>query len=166
MGGLNIQLKEKIGGDMSKKISMWLGIPVLAALLLSSCEQSPAATDVPSQPQPTQEVSAPEPSEVASSGESTALMLATTTSTDDSGLLGYLLPMFEEEVGVQVDVIAVGTGQALTLGEDGNADVLLVHSRAREDEFMAAGHGVRREDVMYNDFIILGPESDQPGSRA
>jgi tungstate transport system substrate-binding protein len=62
-----------------------------------------------------------------------------------------------------VEVIAVGTGQALTLGEDGNADVLLVHARAREDEFMAAGHGIRREEVMYNDFVILGPDSDPAG---
>jgi tungstate transport system substrate-binding protein len=91
------------------------------------------------------------------------LILATTTSTQDSGLLDVILPDFEEQVGVDVDVIAVGTGQALQLGEDGNADVLLVHARAREDEFMDAGHGVRREDVMYNDFVILGPADDPAG---
>jgi tungstate transport system substrate-binding protein len=136
---------------------------MVTALILSSCAQAPAATDVPSQPEPTQEVSEPEPTEETSSGDSKVLILATTTSTDDSGLLAYLLPMFEEEFGVRVDVIAVGTGQALTLGEEGNADVLLVHARAKEDEFMAAGHGVRREDVMYNDFIIVGPESDPAG---
>ncbi|MBN1667654.1 MAG: substrate-binding domain-containing protein [Anaerolineales bacterium] len=104
----------------------------------------------------------PVPTEVAAPGgqSSNALILATTTSTDDSGLLKYILPDFEQEFGVKVDVIAVGTGQALTLGQDGNADVLLVHARSREDEFMAAGHGVRREDVMYNDFIIIGPKSD------
>ncbi len=90
-------------------------------------------------------------------------MLATTTSTQDSGLLDYLLPDFEKEAGVKVDVIAVGTGQAIKLGEDGNADVLLVHARAQEDAFMAAGNGTRREDVMYNDFIIVGPESDPAG---
>jgi tungstate transport system substrate-binding protein len=73
------------------------------------------------------------------------------------------LPLFKEETGIQVDVIAVGTGQALTLGKDGNADVLLVHARAKEDEFMEAGDGVRREDVMYNDFVIAGPESDPAG---
>ena len=93
------------------------------------------------------------------------LILATTTSTEDSGLLEYLLPDFEKEYQVTVDVIAVGTGQAIQLGDDGNADVLLVHARAREDEFMAAGHGVRREDVMYNDFVIVGPESDPAGLR-
>jgi tungstate transport system substrate-binding protein len=91
------------------------------------------------------------------------MILATTTSTEDSGLLSVILPDFREEFNVDVDVIAVGTGQALTLGQDGNADVLLVHARAREDEFMAAEHGVRREDVMYNDFVIIGPESDPAG---
>jgi len=88
------------------------------------------------------------------------LILATTTSTEDSGLLDYLLPDFENIYHVSVDVVSVGTGQALQLGEDGNADVVLVHARAREDEFMQAGHGVRREDVMYNDFVIVGPASD------
>ncbi len=91
------------------------------------------------------------------------LILATTTSTQDSGLLDYLLPDFEKEFNTQVDVIAVGTGQALQLGKEGNADVLLVHTRAQEDAFMEAGDGVRREDVMYNDFVILGPESDPAG---
>jgi tungstate transport system substrate-binding protein len=93
------------------------------------------------------------------------LILATTTSTENSGLLGYLLPVLEQEQGIEVDVIAVGTGQALKLGEDGDADVLLVHARAREDAFMEAGHGVRREDVMYNDFVIVGPASDPAGIR-
>ena len=88
------------------------------------------------------------------------LLLATTTSTRDSGLLEFLLPDFEKQYGVFVDVVAVGTGQAIKLGEDGNADVLLVHARAKEDDFMAAGHGVRREDVMYNDFVLVGPAGD------
>jgi tungstate transport system substrate-binding protein len=94
-----------------------------------------------------------------------ALILATTTSTENAGLLAEILPLFEAETGIPVDVIAVGTGQALKLGEDGNADVLLVHARAREDAFMEAGHGSRREDVMYNDFVILGPGSDPAGIR-
>lgn len=88
------------------------------------------------------------------------LILATTTSTQDSGLLDYLLPMFEDEFKTHVDVIAVGTDQALQIGKDGNADVLLIHARSHEDAFMAAGDGSRREDVMYNDFVIVGPESD------
>ncbi len=100
---------------------------------------------------------------VACTPQEKKITLATTTSTQDSGLLDYLLPKFTDETGVNVEVIAVGTGQALQLGKDGNADVLLVHSRAKEDEFMTAGDGVRREDVMYNDFVIVGPESDPAG---
>jgi tungstate transport system substrate-binding protein len=93
------------------------------------------------------------------------MILATTTSTENSGLLAEILPVFEEEYNVTVEVVAVGTGQALALGEDGNADVLLVHARALEDAFMEAGHGSRREDVMYNDFVILGPSADPAGIR-
>jgi tungstate transport system substrate-binding protein len=104
-----------------------------------------------------------QPIQAPAAPEAEKLILATTTSTQDSGLLDVILPDFEQQSGVDVDVIAVGTGQAMTLGEDGNADVLLVHARAREDEFMAAGHGVRREDVMYNDFVIVGPASDPAG---
>jgi tungstate transport system substrate-binding protein len=99
----------------------------------------------------------------APAGDAQKLILATTTSTEDSGLLDVILPVFEEEAGVDVEVIAVGTGQALQLGMDGNADVLLVHARAREDAFMDEGHGVRREDVMYNDFVIVGPADDPAG---
>lgn len=102
----------------------------------------------------------PAPEEPAEPAEEMHLILATTTSTDDSGLLDFILPDFEAKTGIQVDVVAVGTGQALALGEAGDADVLLVHARAREDAFMEAGHGVRREDVMYNDFVIVGPTED------
>lgn len=97
--------------------------------------------------------------------ETQNIILATTTSTENSGLLAEILPVFEEEFNATVEVVAVGTGQALALGEDGNADVLLVHARDREDAFMAAGHGVRREDVMYNDFVLLGPSADPAGIR-
>ena len=97
--------------------------------------------------------------------EPQTLILATTTSTENSGLLAYLVPDFEMGYNAQVDVIAVGTGQALKLGEDGNADVLMVHARALEDAFMEAGHGVRREDLMYNDFVIVGPADDPAGLR-
>jgi tungstate transport system substrate-binding protein len=93
------------------------------------------------------------------------LRLATTTSTYDSGLLDAILPDFEEHYNAQVDVIAVGTGQAITLGESGDVDVILVHARAREDAFVEAGHGTERSDVMYNDFIIVGPSSDPAGIR-
>lgn len=91
------------------------------------------------------------------------LILATTTSTYDSGLLDFILPDFETKHDATVDVVSVGTGQALKLGEDGNADVLLVHARSREDAFMAAGHGIRREDVMANDFVLIGPAADPAG---
>jgi tungstate transport system substrate-binding protein len=101
----------------------------------------------------------------AESNRGKSFILATTTSTENSGLLGFILPMFEEEYGISAEVVAVGTGQALQLGEDGNADVLLVHARAREDAFMEAGHGSRREDVMYNDFVIIGPADDPAGIR-
>lgn len=109
---------------------------------------------------------APLTAEAPAAGDATTsdkLILATTTSTQDSGLLDVILPLFEAEAGVDVEVIAVGTGQALKLGEDGNADVLLVHARKQEDAFMEAGHGVRREDVMYNDFVIVGPADDSVG---
>jgi tungstate transport system substrate-binding protein len=86
--------------------------------------------------------------------------LATTTSTEASGLLGVIVPAFEKATGVRVRVISVGTGQALKLGERGDVDVVLVHSRPDEDNFMARGFGSVRYDVMYNDFIIVGPPND------
>jgi tungstate transport system substrate-binding protein len=92
--------------------------------------------------------------------------LATTTSTEQSGLLDSLLPVFEKETGFHVDVIAVGTGASLKIGEKGDCDVVLVHARALEDAFMAAGFGAERRDVMYNDFIVLGPASDPAGVAA
>lgn len=97
------------------------------------------------------------------SSEPEVLRLATTTSTADSGLLEAILPDFEEAHNARVDVVAVGTGQAIALGEAGDADVILVHARAREDEFIAAGHGTERYDVMYNDFVLVGPAEDPAG---
>jgi tungstate transport system substrate-binding protein len=91
------------------------------------------------------------------------LRVATTTSTENSGLLRAILPQFEAKHHVQVHVIAVGTGKALKLGENGDADVLLVHAPAAELAFMAAGHGVDRRKVMHNDFILVGPSSDPAG---
>ena len=89
--------------------------------------------------------------------------LATTTSTDNSGLLNALLPKFTEATGYQVHVIAVGTGKALRMGRDGDVDVVLVHARAAEDKFVAEGYGEKRYGVMYNDFVIVGPEADPAG---
>ena len=90
------------------------------------------------------------------------LRLATTTSTADSGLLNAILGDFENRHQVRVDVIAVGTGQALALGRAGDADVLLVHARDREEAFLAEGHGSHRQDVMFNDFVLVGPREDPP----
>jgi tungstate transport system substrate-binding protein len=101
----------------------------------------------------------------AMSGEVPRLILATTTSTEDSGLLDYLLPEFENKYRCKVDVVAVGSGQAIKLGQDGNCDVLLVHSPDAEREFVAEGYGIKRLDVMYNDFVIVGPASDPAGIR-
>jgi tungstate transport system substrate-binding protein len=126
----------------------------LVGLVLAACRQTPA----PAAPSGAATIA-------SSAGSPASLRLATTTSTENSGLLTYLLPVFEQQLGVTVAVVAVGTGQALQLGKDGNADVVLVHARDLEDEFMAQGHGVRREDLMYNDFIIVGPAQDPAGIR-
>jgi len=132
-------------------------ITLLALVLLAGC----GASTSPETAEPVEAESVEVVAEPVETGD--ALILATTTSTDNSGLLADILPLFEAETGISVDVIAVGTGQALQLGQDGNADVLLVHARAREDAFMEAGDGSRREDVMYNDFVILGPAADPAG---
>ena len=92
--------------------------------------------------------------------KSERLILATTTSTYDSGLLDVIIPGFEAKWGVSVDVISVGTGQALALGKSGDADVVLVHSRSREDQFVFEGYGIHRVTVWWNDFVIVGPLAD------
>ena len=89
--------------------------------------------------------------------------LATTTSTDNSGLIKELLPYFEKETGYELLVISAGTGQALRMGQDGNVDVLLVHEPEAEKRFLDAGYGVNRRAVMFNDFVFVGPESDPAG---
>jgi tungstate transport system substrate-binding protein len=146
---------------VSKKAPAFLSLFALLTSLLIGCSDKEEPTPIP---EPTS-VSAGLATASSASTESKTLILATTTSTEDSGLLDFILPDFEKQYDAEVDVIAVGTGQALKLGEDGNADVLLVHARAKEDDFMAAGHGVRREDVMYNDFVIVGPPDDPAGLR-
>jgi tungstate transport system substrate-binding protein len=88
------------------------------------------------------------------------ITVASTTSTEQSGLFKHLLPVFEKQTGIQVRVVAVGTGQALDIGRRGDADVVLVHARPLEEKFMADGQGVKRYDVMYNDFVLIGPYSD------
>ena len=88
------------------------------------------------------------------------IVVASTTSTEQSGLFGYLLPAFEKDTGIRVRVVAVGTGQALDIGRRGDADVVFVHDRPAEDKFMAENEGVRRYPVMYNDFMLVGPKGD------
>lgn len=131
---------------MTTRTQIWIAAGLIASLLLAGCVPATA----PSASQPEQE-------------EPQILRLATTTSTADSGLLDAILPEFEGEYNADVDVVAVGTGQALAIGESGDADVVLVHSRSREDKFVADGHAPARYDVMYNDFIIVGPPADPAG---
>lgn len=115
--------------------------------LLGGCSPQPAPVSEPA----------------AQAQSSSSLILATTTSTEDSGLLGHLLPTFEAKTGTMVKVIAVGSGQAMELGKRGEADVLLVHSPKAEEAFMAAGAGQDRRPVMHNDFVLVGPSSDPAG---
>ena len=94
------------------------------------------------------------------------LIVASTTSTEQSGLFGWILPKFEQATAIKVRVVAVGTGQALEIGRRGDADVLFVHDRAAEDKFVAEGYGSYRQDVMYNDFVFIGPKDDPAKVRA
>jgi len=89
-----------------------------------------------------------------------SITLASTTSTEQSGLFGHILPIFQKKTGIEVKVVALGTGQALDVGRRGDADALLVHDRAKEDAFVAEGYGAYRKNVMYNDFVIVGPTED------
>src|SRR6056300_878117 len=91
------------------------------------------------------------------------IIVQSTTSTANSGLYEYLLPIFQDETGVQVNVVAVGTGQAIKNAENCDGDVLLVHAKPSEEKFVAAGFGTSRTDLMYNDFVITGPSSDPAG---
>lgn len=89
-----------------------------------------------------------------------SIVLASTTSTEQSGLFGHILPRFEQATGIKVKVVALGTGQALDTARRGDADLVLVHDRSAEDKFVAEGFGVERRDVMYNDFVLVGPKTD------
>ncbi|HET9246081.1 MAG TPA: extracellular solute-binding protein [Xanthobacteraceae bacterium] len=92
-----------------------------------------------------------------------SIVVASTTSTQDSGLFGHILPLFKAKTGIDVKVVAQGTGQALDTGRRGDADVLFVHAKAQEEKFVADGFGVKRYPVMYNDFVLIGPKSDPAG---
>ena len=138
-----------IRGGSSRRREFWVRLGVaLLAVVLGGGRFAVAAQGTP----PRGERSGP-----------ADVILATTTSTQDSGLLDELVPLFDEQTGYNLKPIAVGSGAALRLGEEGEADVLLVHSPAAEREFMAGGFGVERETVMSNDFVIVGPEEDPAG---
>src|SRR5438132_1190831 len=92
-----------------------------------------------------------------------SIVVASTTSTQDSGLFGHILPLFKARTGIAVKVVAQGTGQALDTGRRGDADVVFVHAKAAEEKFLADGFGVKRYPVMYNDFVLIGPNSDPAG---
>ena len=97
------------------------------------------------------------------SAQDRSIVVASTTSTQDSGLFGYLLPLFKAKANIDVKVIAQGTGQALDTARRGDADVVFVHAKSQEEKFVADGFGVKRFDVMYNDFVLIGPKSDPAG---
>jgi tungstate transport system substrate-binding protein len=99
----------------------------------------------------------------AVAAEEKSIVVASTTSTQDSGLFGHLLPIFKEKTGIEVKVVAQGTGQALDTARRGDADVVFVHAKAQEEKFLGEGFGVKRFDVMYNDFVLIGPKGDPAG---
>jgi tungstate transport system substrate-binding protein len=144
---------------MKSRLMVLSAVLMLAAMLSSACGPVAAPSPAPASftEAPTQGSSA------ATAPANRSLLLATTTSTQDSGLLDVLVPLFEEQTGYQVKVVAVGTGQALQMGQVGNADVLLVHAPSSEKTYMAGGYGKDRLLVMHNDFIIVGPASDPAG---
>jgi tungstate transport system substrate-binding protein len=100
---------------------------------------------------------------VPAAAQDKSIVVASTTSTQDSGLFGYLLPIFKQKTGIEVKVIAQGTGQALDTARRGDADVVFVHAKPAEEKFVVEGFGVKRFDVMYNDFVLIGPKSDPAG---
>jgi tungstate transport system substrate-binding protein len=97
------------------------------------------------------------------SAQNKSIVVSSTTSTQDSGLFGHILPLFKQKTGIEVKVVAQGTGQALDTGRRGDADVVFVHAKAQEEKFLAEGEGVKRYPVMYNDFVLIGPKSDPAG---
>ena len=144
---------------MKKRILAQLMAGILTMGLFASCassaSSSPSVVSSVAESQGASSSSLPKEEPVESKGK---IILSTTTSTEDSGLLEYILTDFTAKTGWEVDTVAVGTGAALQMGRDGEADVLLVHAKADEEQFVADGFGVERFDVMYNDFIIVGPK--------
>jgi tungstate transport system substrate-binding protein len=129
----------------------------LSLTFATACTAAPASTPTATQPPA---VAAPQPTAVPRTGNDSDLILATTTSTQDSGLLDVLVPLFQQQTNYQVKTVSVGTGAALALGARGEADVVLVHAPASEVQWMQQGNGTERVLVMHNDFLIVGPETD------
>lgn len=136
---------------MRKKIISMILATVVASTLLIGCSKNDSVKD-----------NGTENNNIVEEAKG-SIILSTTTSTQDSGLLEYILPDFEEKEGLEVKVVAVGTGKALQMGKDGEADVLLVHAKSDEEQFVKDEYGTVRYDVMYNDFILLGPSNDPAG---
>jgi tungstate transport system substrate-binding protein len=140
-------------------------VVLVLSMVIAACGATPTATPVPAAPTsvPAAPTPVPPTATPAPQASGCTLRLATTTSTYDTGLLDAILPVFEKENNCHVDVVAVGTGQAIAIGQKGDADVLLVHARSQEDQFVADGYAKQRYDVMYNDFVLVGPKSDPAG---
>ena len=143
---------------LNRTILYVLSLLVLASMTLAAC--GPAVTPTPAPTEAPSVAPTAVPPTAMPAPASPNLILATTTSTQDSGLLDVLIPLFEQETGYKVQTVAVGSGQAMTMGQQGNADVLLVHSPAAEVAFMTAGWGKERALVMHNDFLVVGPSAD------
>ncbi len=141
---------------MKKRSLIYLLLLLVTLSLIAGCSK-PAEEVAPVEVE-TPELEAPQEEVVEKPADGTEIILSTTTSTQDSGLLDYLLPIFTQETGVTVKTIAVGTGNALQMGRDGEADVLLVHAKPDELKLVEEGHGTLRHDVMYNDFVLVGPK--------
>lgn len=143
-----------------RRPGLYLVTVILLASLLISCGATPTATPPPAPTAPLKPAASAANPTVAPASNPNVLRLATTTSTADTGLLDAILPAFEKATNSKVDVVAVGTGQAIEIGRKGDADVLLVHARAQEDQFVKDGEARERYDVMYNDFVLVGPKED------
>ncbi|WFA08186.1 substrate-binding domain-containing protein [Tissierella sp. Yu-01] len=141
-----------------KKVLLSVLSLLLILSMLVGCSQTPEGPAEEPAEAPVTEAPAEEPS--AQPEEKGSIILSTTTSTQDSGLLDFLLPLFTEDTGIEVKTVAVGTGKALQMGRDGEADILLVHAKSDELIFVEEGHGTERHDVMYNDYILVGPNDD------
>src|SRR5215216_5911423 len=142
---------------MKFKFSLLLSVLIIFSWGLGACAPATSASSQPPIPVATE---APATEVPVQAPANPTLILATTTSTQDSGLLDVLIPLFETETGYTVQTVAVGSGQAMEMGQQGNADVLLVHSPTAEKQFMTDGWGKDRALVMHNDFIIVGPADD------